>query len=260
MLCRRNRLPWFVNYQEQPLGNGHGLLRYLDHVRSFFPNGLRERINISTAHKYKGLEKRMVIVLDLVARSYPLIHPDWAFSRILGDSPEKIVEEERRLLYVALTRAVDTLVVVTEGRSKSPFLEELECTMPLAIIDWADYPPVRGLTTRLLVKVGNQERRGGSPTFLIKDLLKASGYQWQSNSWPGWAKSFPAEGFGTEMLMSEVWSECADGIDVRIFDDTDTLVARFLIDAGNWTCVVDNIPRVCALSDAVNEMLLTAKL
>jgi DNA helicase-4 len=192
----------------------------------------------------------MVIVLDLVARSYPLIHPDWAFSRILGDSPEKIVEEERRLLYVALTRAVDTLVVVTEGRSKSPFLEELERAMPLATIDWAFYHPVRGLTTRLVVIVGNQERRGGAPTFAIKDLLKASGYQWQSNGWPGWAKSFPAEGFRTEILKSEVWSEPADGVDVRIFDDTDTLVARFLIESGNWSCVIDNLLTVCAFNDS----------
>lgn len=249
MLCRRNGLPWFVNFQDQSAGSGRGLARYLDLVRSFFPNGLRERISISTAHKYKGLEKPMVIVLDLVARSYPLIHPDWAFSRILGDSPQKITEEERRLLYVALTRAADTLVVFTEGRSKSPFLEELEREIPLAAVEWADYPPLRGLTTRLVVKVGNQERRGGAPTFAIKDFLKASGYQWQSTGWPGWAKSFPAEGFRTDILKSEVWSETADGIDVRIFDETDTAVAQFLVDGGNWACMFDELKTLCAPSD-----------
>src|SRR3989338_10460235 len=157
----------------------------------------------------------MVIVLDAVARSYPLIHPDWAFSRILGDSPEKIAEEEKRLFYVALTRAVDTLVVVTDGRSKSPFLEELERTRSLASINWADFPPVRGLATRLVVKIGNQEQRGGAPTFAIKDFLKASGYQWQSNGWPGWANIFPADGFKIETLKSEVWAEPADGIDIQ---------------------------------------------
>jgi len=249
MLCRRNGLPWFVNFQDQSAGSGRGLARYLDLVRSFFPNGLRERISISTAHKYKGLEKPMVIVLDLVARSYPLIHPDWAFSRILGDSPQKITEEERRLLYVALTRAADTLVVFTEGRSKSPFLEELEREIPLAAVEWADYPPLRGLTTRLVVKVGNQERRGGASTFAIKDFLKASGYQWQSTGWPGWAKSFPTEGFRIDTLKSEVWSEPADGIDVRIFDETDTAVAQFLVDCGNWTCMFDELKTLCAPSD-----------
>ena len=239
MLCRRNTLPWFINYQDQVGGGARGLTRYLDLVRSFFPKCLKERISISTAHKYKGLEKLMVIVLDAVARSYPLIHPDWAFSRILGDSLEKITKEERRLLYVTLTRAVDTLVIITEGRSKSPFLEELERKQPLSAINWANYPPIRGLTTRLVVKVGNQERRGGGPTFAIKDLLKAAGYEWQSTGWPGWAKSFPAEGFNLEALKSEVWAEPADGIELRIFDDTETLTSRFLINEGNWNCVVD---------------------
>lgn len=241
MLCRRNGLPWFVNFQDQSGGSDRGLARYLDLVRSYFPNDLRERISISTAHKYKGLEKPMVIVLDLVARSYPLIHPDWAFSRVLGDSPQKITEEERRLLYVALTRAADTLVVFTEGRSKSPFLEELEREIPLAAVKWADFPPLRGLTTRLVVKVGNQERRGGAPTFAIKDFLKASGYQWQSTGWSGWAKSFPSEGFRADILKSEVWSELADGIDVRIFDETDIAVAQFLVDGGEWRCIADNL-------------------
>lgn len=252
MLCRRNGLPWFVNFQEQPSGNGRGITRYLDLVRSFLPNDLRERISISTAHKYKGLEKPIVIVLDLVSRSYPLIHPDWAFSRILGDNLQKITEEERRLLYVALTRAVDTLMIFTDGRNKSPFLEELERKIQLSTVNWTDYPPLRGLTSRLVVKVGNQEQRGGAPTFAIKDLLKASGYQWQSSGWPGWAKSFPTDGFRVETLSSEIWSEHADGIDVRIFEDTDALIAQFQINSGVWSCVVDNLHTVCATSSGVD--------
>ena len=253
MLCRTNRLRTFVNYQDQAGGVERGLARYLDLVRSFFPNGLKERISISTAHKYKGLEKPMVIVLDAVARSYPFIHPDWVFSRILGDSLEKIAAEERRLLYVALARAADTLVIVTDGRNKSPFLEELERQMPLAAIDWAEYPPAKGMTTRLVVKIGNQERRGGVPTFAIKDLLQASGYQWQSSGWLGWAKSFPADGFRPETLKSEVWSKPADGVDVRIFDDTEALVARFLISDGKWNCVMDNLAKIRRPTDAADD-------
>jgi DNA helicase IV len=62
--------------------DGRGLAKYLDLVRSFLPHSIRERISISTAHKYKGLEKPMVILLDVVARNYPLIHPRlWPFFR-----------------------------------------------------------------------------------------------------------------------------------------------------------------------------------
>ena len=240
LLCRRNAIPWFVNYQDQE-GSGRGLARYLDLIQSFFPKGLKERISISTAHKYKGLEKPMVIVLDAIARSYPLIHPDWIFSRILGDNPEKITREERRLLYVALTRAVERLVIITEGRSKSPFLEELEQQQPFSAVDWLEYPPVRGKTSRLTVKIGNQERRGAAPTFAIKDLLKASGYQWQSTSWPGWAKTFPGDIFGIETIKKELWAQSACGIEVRVLDDTETLAACFLIDAGQWICLLDKL-------------------
>ena len=126
MLCRRNSLPWFVNYQEPDISQERGLDRYGELIRSFFPEGLKQRITISTAHKYKGLERRMVIVLDAVERSYPLIHPDWIFSRILGDSLDTITSEERRLFYVALTRASDCLVIFTDKRRISPFLEDIQ--------------------------------------------------------------------------------------------------------------------------------------
>lgn len=163
------------------------------------------------------------------------------FSRIFGDSPEKITKEERRLLYVALTRAVETLVILTDGGNKSPFLEDLERRQPPSEINWADYPPIHCTLTRLVVKVGNQDGRGGASTFSIKDFLKAAGYQWQPTGRPVWEKSFPAEGFSLETLKSVVWAKSADGIEVRICDDTERLVAHYLIDNGNWRCMVNKL-------------------
>ena len=230
-------------YQDQENVRIRGLERYLDLVRSFFPKGLRERIAISTAHKYKGLEKSMVIILDAVHRSYPLIHPDWIFSRILGDSPEKIIEEERRLFYVALTRAVERLVIITDQGFISPFLQDIQCKEYIPTIDWKDYPPVSGKTSCFVVKVGNQEFKGTSPTFAIRDALRATGYQWKTTGWKGWAKSFSAENFNIEVLQEEIWAATADGIEVRIFDDHDTLVAQYLVNAGQWHCIIDKIPQ-----------------
>ena len=51
----------------------------------------------------------------------------------------------------------------------------------------------------------------------------------------------PSTRFSAEILKSEVWSASADGIDVRIFDASDKLVAQFLVDDGNWTCVLNNL-------------------
>lgn len=242
LICRTNKRPYFINYKNTTTkGGSRSLDNYLDLIRSYLPRDQRERVTISTAHKYKGLEKKMVIVLDLVQRSYPLIHPDWQFTRILGNSLENIVEEERRLLYVALTRAEEDLFIFTGNRNKSPFLDDLERTSNFASINWELFPPLQGSTGRLMVSIGSQEGTGGSPTYAIKDLLKASGYQWQSTGWRSWTKTMPSARFSAEILKSEVWSASADGIDVRIFDATDKLVAQFLVDDGNWRCVLNNL-------------------
>ena len=242
LLCRTNNLPYFIKYKNiATKGGSRSLDDYLNLIRSYLPRDQRERVTISTAHKYKGLEKKMVIILDLVQRRYPLIHPDWQFTRILGNSLENIVEEERRLLYVALTRAEEDLFIFTENRKKSPFLDDLERTANFASINWELFPPLQGATARLMVSIGSQEGTGGSPTYAIKELLKASGYQWQSTGWRSWTKTMPSARFSAEILKSEVWSASADGIDVRIFDASDKLVAQFLVDDGNWRCILNNL-------------------
>lgn len=98
---------------------------YLKLIQSFFKQEDANRISISTTHKYKGLEKDVVIILDALESNYPFIHPNWFFSSIFGDSIEKIFEAERRLFYVALTRAIHKLYIVTEPSKQSPFLNEI---------------------------------------------------------------------------------------------------------------------------------------
>lgn len=53
--------------------------------------------------------------------------------------------------------------------------------------------------------------------------------------------------------MSEVWSERADGIDVRIFDDANTPVAQFLVNGGEWRCIADNLQEVCAPKASMDD-------
>jgi DNA helicase-4 len=244
LLCRRKTIPWFVNFKNYN-NYSKGLKLYLEHFRNFLPSNIKDKISISTAHGYKGLERSVIIILDAVARSYPLIHPDWIFYKILGDTPEKIIEEERRLLYVALTRAVNDLIIITDGRNKSPFIHGIEQNANLSKIDWSNYTPVRSQSqiSRVAAKIGNQAHRGGSPTFLIKDLLKASQYKWQSTGWPGWTKTFPYGEFSIDNIKSEIWSKQADGIEVRIFDDEDNILAKYIINNGNWACLFNNIDK-----------------
>jgi len=235
LLSRTNYMYGYINYKDQDEVGGGGLDQFLALIRSYFPRGLKERISISTCHKYKGLEKSMVIVLDAVVRRYPMIHTDWVFTRILGDSPEKITNEERRLFYVALTRAASKLVIITEGKKQSPFLDDIKANRFFwSDIDWQSYPPIAGLSSRMVVKVGNQGSRSDSGTYAIRGLLKAEGYQWQSVGWQCWAKSVPGEGFSVEAVKQEVWCQLAHGIEVRLANDNDVTIDCFLINDGQW--------------------------
>ncbi|MFZ5531947.1 MAG: 3'-5' exonuclease [Pseudomonadota bacterium] len=258
LLCRRNSFPWFVNFGDQGKGEGRGLEGYIELIRSLFPKGVSENITISTAHRYKGLEKPTVIVMDAIARSYPLIHPDWFFSRVLGDSLEKIIAEERRLLYVAMTRATQKLVIITDGQNRSPFLDDLQKIKPLENIEWRDYPAVRNEVSRLVIKVGNQDQRSGGGTYAIKDQLKASGYRWQTTGWPSWTKICSVEGFQISSLQTEVWVDSADGVEIRIYDEAEQLFGKFLVNGGTWITIqnkLDLSPETpqTAVDTAVNQ-------
>jgi DNA helicase-4 len=84
-----------------------------------------EKVKLLTAHRTKGLEADIVIVLDVCQGVFPLLHPDHALSEIFGLTPKEILEEERRLLYVAMTRAREKTYFVTDSSNPSDFLREL---------------------------------------------------------------------------------------------------------------------------------------
>jgi len=208
---------------------------YKEKIRTQFPKDQRHRIKVSTTHGFKGLQADVVIVLDAEEGYYPLIHRDWFFLRIFGENVEQITDENRRLFYVALTRAKDTLVIFTHEAKKSPFLVEAEKKMPLRPIRWTDFPYAGPKSNRLWVMVGNQPYRGSTPTFNIKGLLGQEGYAYQNqDGWKCWVKSFPNEGITIDLLKSSTWSPNSDGVEVRIIDDQDNLIEKYRIDGGKW--------------------------
>jgi superfamily I DNA/RNA helicase len=76
-------------------------------------------LTLATAHSTKGLEFDHVAVIGLDAGRFPS-------ARSLRDAPEpaRALEEERRLAYVAWTRARLSLTLVYDAASPSPFLLE----------------------------------------------------------------------------------------------------------------------------------------
>lgn len=98
------------------------VLHYLDTLRAEYLKRTPQGILISTIHRAKGLEWDTVILPGFNGRHYPY--------SITGESlTHAELESERRLLYVALTRACKQLhilpSVTQEEISPSPFTHEL---------------------------------------------------------------------------------------------------------------------------------------
>ena len=80
----------------------------------------------STAHSFKGKESDVIIVVDANRGNYPKIHPDNELMELLGVTMSKVLDEERRLFYVAITRATEELYMLYEeeiGHSDFAFPE-----------------------------------------------------------------------------------------------------------------------------------------
>ncbi len=84
-----------------------------------------DKIQVKTVHSFKGLEAEIIILVRACEGAYPLIHPDNVLFTIFGRNEADIIDEERRLFYVALTRAKEKLYILTERDRESPFLRRL---------------------------------------------------------------------------------------------------------------------------------------
>jgi DNA helicase-4 len=180
----------------------YALGKLQERVHSFFPEEDRKRITASTVHRCKGLEKSAVVVVDALAGRFPLVHPDWIFGRVFGDTIDKIIDEERRLFYVALTRAERAVIMVTDRQHRSPFLKEVDGS-GVDLLDWRKLTPVVGRgVERVEVRVYNAYGAG--------DQLRQAGFLWahhRSQHGAHWYRLFGSDGFDFERdLSSQPWA------------------------------------------------------
>ncbi len=213
LLSRRNHIDAYVRYGEEARRSPDGLERFQSHIRSFLPAEVRERLSISTAHRYKGKESDAVIVLDAVDGAYPLIHPNWAFLRVFGDRLDSIVEADRRLFYVAVTRAQHDLVLLSESDRPSPFLVSLRSGSPCEQLSWPGMGRVPSLDgERVEVRVSG---------YRVRDALSALRYRYEPRQ-RLWCKTFPRAAFRIEALVAQPWSSGCDSI--TVYDESGTLL------------------------------------
>lgn len=83
-------------------------------------------VEFLTAHRSKGREADYVILPGMVNRGFPSLRSDDpVLSLAMPDGDSYPLSEERRLFYVALTRARRSVVMFTLQGKRSPFLDEL---------------------------------------------------------------------------------------------------------------------------------------
>jgi DNA helicase-4 len=214
MLSRRNGVPAYVNYDSSLAQIPDALSRFLEHIRSHLPEEDRGSVTISTVHQYKGLERSAVVVLDAIVRSYPLIHPNWVFLRVFGDTITRIVEEERRVFYVAITRAQDSLALFTETAARSPYLGDIQSHVSIDSLSWEDLPPVPSLNSpHLEIRVFN--------AYEVKDQLKDLKYRWDPAK-KCWHRTSMAEGFSFKALLRQPW--VCEGVSIEVYSETGELL------------------------------------
>lgn len=96
------------------------------YAKTFFKE--KVKIQSKTIHSAKGLEAKVVFIIGLTEGSggFPDIWlEDRIFQVIKKANHDLLMEEERRLFYVAITRAKDKLFLITEKGNESSFLKEI---------------------------------------------------------------------------------------------------------------------------------------
>ncbi|MDO9153502.1 MAG: UvrD-helicase domain-containing protein [Paludibacter sp.] len=96
------------------------------YFQRFKKEGLR--VQWKTIHAAKGLESKVVFIIGLTEGygGFPDIWmEDRIFQVIKKANHDLLLEEERRLFYVAITRAKDKLFLITEKGNESSFIKEI---------------------------------------------------------------------------------------------------------------------------------------
>lgn len=97
-------------------------------------------VKLTTIHGAKGLEWKNVIILAYDNISFPDV--DYIVSKkdISSIDMQTFIDGERRLSYVAMTRAIDNLYIVTDNENMSLFgLEALNAPIDMTLLEFAEY-------------------------------------------------------------------------------------------------------------------------
>lgn len=88
----------------------------------------QQSIRFMTMHKSKGLESDVVVLLEADEGVIPRVHPDTYLYRFFGETEDVVLADQKRLFYVAMTRAKKRLYIIHKPvakRSEDGFIQFL---------------------------------------------------------------------------------------------------------------------------------------
>lgn len=80
------------------------------------------RVHVMTMHKSKGLEAEVVIILEADEGVIPKVHPDTQLYGVFGETEEVVLDDQKRLFYVAMTRAKRRLYIIHNPNGGAGFI------------------------------------------------------------------------------------------------------------------------------------------
>ena len=96
-------------------GFGEGLKWGLERLGVMSPLDFDGKVKLMTMHKSKGLEADVVIILEADEGVIPKLHPDTMLFGLFGETEEIALADQKRLFYVAMTRAKHRLYIISRG-------------------------------------------------------------------------------------------------------------------------------------------------
>ncbi|MDB4040878.1 UvrD-helicase domain-containing protein [Methylophilaceae bacterium] len=202
ILSRTKRIP---GYHPKSESKDH-LKEFRSEIIMHLDEKLKNKVLVSTVHSYKGMESDVVVVIDAKERNYPLIHPDWVFNKVLGETIEELISSERKLFYVAMTRAKKRLIILTSKSEESPFLEEIFDKNSVNL-DWKNYPitPNVYLKNKVYIYVS----KGNSHS--LRSDLKDDNFKFNLED-SRWFKILNEQEYSSKVVTNSKWTHKAINI------------------------------------------------
>ena len=137
-------------------------------------------VEVKTVHGFKGLQADVVILLS---DNFPLLHPLRVVYEIFGDTAEQVLEDERRLLYVGITRAKSALYLISGTKVRS---QPLADQFSVGSGSWHQFPLIGEHTE---ASAGLLVVLRGWATLSIKEDLKRAKFKWQPRPLNRWERA-----------------------------------------------------------------------